>query len=255
MLNEAQVSLAGYVATQPVTKSVDGTANVSMRVAWTPRRQDRVTGEWVDSNTSYVTVICWRKLAVNVGVCVRKGDPVVVKGKLSVRTYDDRQGVRRTVVEVDASSVGHDLSRGVAAFQRVRPPTGMTASEFAASQESGQGTAGAGGEGGVMDGAGGARALAGSSLAGSSIAAGGSDGWAGPDSGIPMPADPDESFFDEAAIDQIGVGLGSIDEAGLGDGVTGDGVTGDGVPGAGAGAGDEAGAAAKRVPKPVPVPF
>ena len=233
MLNEAQISLAGYVATQPVTKSVDGNANVSMRVAWTPRRQDRVTGEWVDSNTSYVTVICWRKLAVNVGVCVRKGDPVVVKGKLSVRTYDDRQGVRRTVVEVDASSVGHDLSRGVAAFQRVRPPTGMTASEYAASQEPGQGTAGAGGEGDPV--------FAGSVLAGSSSAAGGSDGWVGPDSIIPMPAEPDESFFDEAAIDQVGADVAAIDEGGLGEGATDE------------GAGDQAGGTAKL--KPVPVPF
>ncbi|HUJ05043.1 MAG TPA: single-stranded DNA-binding protein [Streptosporangiaceae bacterium] len=238
MLNEAQISLAGYVATQPVTKSVGGNANVSMRVAWTPRRQDRVTGEWVDSNTSYVTVICWRKLAVNVGVCVRKGDPVVVKGKLSVRTYDDRQGVRRTVVEVDASSVGHDLSRGVAAFQRVRPPTGMTASEYAASQEPGQGTAGAGGEvGPVLAGS----VLAGSVLAGSSSAAGGSDGWVGPDSIIPMPAEPDESFFDEAAIDQVGADVAAIDEGGLGEGATDE------------GAGDQAGGTAKL--KPVPVPF
>ena len=133
MLNEAQISLTGYVATQPVTRQVKpGVSNVSMRVAWTPRRQDRVTGEWVDGNTSYVTVICWRKLGTNVSICVRKGDPVVVKGRLSVRPYADKEGVPRLSVEVDANSVGHDLSRGVAGFQRVRPPTGMTASEFAA---------------------------------------------------------------------------------------------------------------------------
>ncbi len=143
-LNEAQVSLTGYVATQPVTRTVkSGATNLSMRVAWTPRRQDRVTGEWVDGNTSYVTVICWRKLATNAGLCVRKGDPVVVKGRLSIRTYEDKQGVQRTAVEVEASSVGHDLSRGVALFQRVRPQTGMTASEYAASN-GGQATGEAG---------------------------------------------------------------------------------------------------------------
>lgn len=131
-LNEAQVSLTGYVATQPVTKVVrSGASNVSMRVAWTPRRQDRVTGEWVDGNTSYVTVICWRKLATNAAVCVRKGDPVIVKGRLSIRPYEDKQGAQRLSVEIEASAVGHDLSRGVAQFQRVRPQTGMTASEFA----------------------------------------------------------------------------------------------------------------------------
>ena len=132
-LNEAQVSLTGYVATQPVARTVkSGASNLSMRVAWTPRRQDRVTGEWVDGNTSYVTVICWRKLATNAGVCVRKGDPVIVKGRLSIRTYEDKQGAQRIAVEVEASAVGHDLSRGVAQFQRVRPQTGLTATEFAA---------------------------------------------------------------------------------------------------------------------------
>lgn len=135
-LNEAQVSLTGYVATQPVTRTVkSGASNVSMRVAWTPRRQDRVTGEWIDGNTSYVTVICWRKLATNAGLCVRKGDPVIVKGRLSVRPYEDKQGAQRIAVEVEASAVGHDLSRGVALFQRVRPQTGMTASEFASTND------------------------------------------------------------------------------------------------------------------------
>jgi single-strand DNA-binding protein len=157
MLNEAQISLTGYVATQPVTRTLnDGTLTVSMRVAWTPRRQDRVTGEWVDCNTSYVTVICWRRLASNVAICVRKGDAVVVKGRLSVRSYD-KDGATRIVVEVDANSVGHDLSRGVAQFQRVRPPTGMTASEFAAarpedSAEAGDRAGRAGGIGEAGDG-------------------------------------------------------------------------------------------------------
>ena len=153
-LNEAQVCLTGYVATQPVTKTVkSGAINLSMRVAWTPRRQDRVSGEWVDGNTSYVTVICWRKLATNAGICVRKGDPVIVKGRLSIRNYEDKQGAQRIAVEVEANSVGHDLSRGVAQFQRVRPPTGMTASEFAAANggqpqvEGGGGVYGTSGDG------------------------------------------------------------------------------------------------------------
>jgi single-strand DNA-binding protein len=133
MTNEALVSLTGYVATQPRWRETSsGTPNITMRVAWTPRRIDRSTGEWVDGNTSYVTVVCWRKLADNVATCLRKGDPVVVNGRLSVRPYEDRAGVPRTAVEVDANSVGHDLSRGVAQFQRTRPPTGKTADEYAA---------------------------------------------------------------------------------------------------------------------------
>ena len=208
MMNEAQVSLSGYVATQPVTRSVpSGATNVSMRVAWTPRKQDRVTGEWTDGNTSYVTVICWRKLGSNVAVCVRKGDPVVVKGKLSVRTYEDRQGTRRTVVEVDASAVGHDLGRGVASFQRVRPQTGMTASEFAAAQDS-DGAAGEPGLRPALAGPAPLRALESADGAYGAYGADGAEGaehagagWADAGDGIPLPDEPsdeDEEFLDAA---------------------------------------------------------
>jgi len=170
-----------------------------MRVAWTERRRDRVTGEWVDGNTSYVTVICWRKLGANVSLCVRKGDPIVVKGKLSVRNYEDKKGVPRTAVEVEASSVGHDLSRGVASFQRVRPPTGMTASEHAAMLEAG----------GQPGGQGTAEQSAGTS-AGTSAGIAMADGRTDPlgtvdvadpaDEDMPLPDEPDDAFFDEAAI-------------------------------------------------------
>jgi single-strand DNA-binding protein len=138
MINEAHISMTGYVATQPRWRETSaGTPNLTMRVAWTPRRMDRATGEWSDGSTSYLTVVCWRKLADNVAVCLRKGDPVVVKGRLSVRPYEDKENVQRVAVEVDAYSVGHDLSRGVAQFQRVRPQTGKTAAEHAAELEAG----------------------------------------------------------------------------------------------------------------------
>jgi single-strand DNA-binding protein len=170
-LNEAQISLTGYVATQPLVRTTpSGALNVSMRVAWTPRRQDRVTGEWVDGNTSYVTVICWRKLASNAGVCVRKGDPVLVKGRLSIREFEDKQGMRRTAVEVEASSVGHDLSRGVAQFQRVRPQTGMTAAEYAAAQ--GQSPAGPG----IPEGENGSASVIGLAMSNGSAGSNGSTG-------------------------------------------------------------------------------
>ncbi|HYS30908.1 MAG TPA: single-stranded DNA-binding protein [Streptosporangiaceae bacterium] len=225
MLNEAQISLTGYVATQPVTRLVKpGVSNVSMRVAWTPRRQDRATGEWVDGNTSYVTVICWRKLGANVAICLRTGDPVVVKGKLSVRTYDDKDGVRRTSVDVEASSVGHDLSRGVSQFQRVRPQTGMTAAEFQAAKaagaqdgrrdqgagpDGGAGQDGRGDQGGGQDGGagGGDRAdqvgMARGTADPAGIARPAAEGsWAAGDADMPMPDEPERGFFDESAISE-----------------------------------------------------
>ena len=211
MLYEAHVSLTGYVATQPVTKLVkDGVTNVSMRVGWTPRRQDRASGEWVDANTSYATVICWRKLATNAAVCLRKGDAVAVQGRLSVREFQDREGRPRTAVEIDASSIGHDLNRGVASFARVRPQTGMTAAEFAAQNGAGQNGAdqsGAGQAGGAgQGGAGGGDGTLGSAEVAGGFGRGdygGSDGG-GPGDGAPAPVEPDGSFFDDTAISEEG---------------------------------------------------
>jgi single-strand DNA-binding protein len=124
MVNEAQLSLTGYVASDPRSRETrNGVPQVSMRVAWTPRWIDRASGEWSDGNTSFVTVLCWRRLAVNVATCIRRGDPVLIKGRLSIRPYEDKDGNARLAVEVDASSIGHDLSRGVAHFQRTRGET------------------------------------------------------------------------------------------------------------------------------------
>ncbi len=192
MLNEAQISLSGYVATQPFTRTVgDGIMNVTMRVGWTPRRRDRVTGEWVDGNTSYVTVVCWRNLAVNVATCMRKGDPVVVKGRLSVRTYE-KDGVTRTVAEVEASAVGHDLTRGVAQYQRVRPRIGKTASEYAADADGG-------GPAGYADGE--AAAVVPPGAPDGLLAGMGQDETAGQrDAAGPLPAEPDADYLEDPGV-------------------------------------------------------
>jgi single-strand DNA-binding protein len=119
MINGATVTLSGYVATEPKYRTIKGTTPiVSMRVAWTQRYLDRDSGEWRDGNTSFATVNCWRKLAGNVAPSLRKGQAVVVAGRLQVREGDDRQGGRRIFVEIEADAIGHDLSRGVAHFQR-----------------------------------------------------------------------------------------------------------------------------------------
>jgi len=142
MFNEAHISLSGYVATQPALRETrSGIPSVSMRVAWTPRRLDRASGEWIDAGTSFATVQLYRKLAENAATCLRKGDPVVVRGRVTVRDFETRSGQQRTVVEIDATSVGHDLSHGIATFHRVRPQTGMTAAEFRAVGEAGAGGA------------------------------------------------------------------------------------------------------------------
>ncbi len=91
------------------------------RIAVQPRRFDRASGCWVDQESSFMSVVTWRSLADNVGASIKKGDPVVVSGRLRVREWqgNGRQG---TDVEIDATAIGHDLTRGVATFQRVKRP-------------------------------------------------------------------------------------------------------------------------------------
>jgi single-strand DNA-binding protein len=122
MFNGATVTLGGYVAREPILTMVNDTIpKAIVRVAWNWRYLDKVTGEWRDGKTSFANVNCWRKLAGNVAISLRKGQPVVVTGRLQVREFDDKEGRRRTVVDIEADSIGHDLNRGVSHFMRSRP--------------------------------------------------------------------------------------------------------------------------------------
>jgi len=130
MVNEATFSVSGYVATQPKGGwTRDGTRTVFMRLGWTPRRIDKTTGEWTDQPSSFVSVICYRKVAENAALCLRRGDPVVVKGSLRVREYGEENGPKRTTVEVIADTIGHDLSRGITIFKRSTEQLEKTAAE------------------------------------------------------------------------------------------------------------------------------
>lgn len=132
MINEAHVSFAGYVAAEPSYKVFpNGSTQARLRLAYTARRLNRETGEWGDGPTSFVNVYCWRQLATHVAMCVRKGEPLVVHGRLQVRRYQHRDGTPGTAVEIEASALGHDLSRGVAQFSRIRKQAGATAAENA----------------------------------------------------------------------------------------------------------------------------
>src|SRR5262245_12077789 len=150
MIQEAQVNLTGYVATDPKFKKVAGDiSSAKLRVAYTARRRDKETGEWSDGPTSFVNVQCWRTLADNVKVSVHKGEPVLVMGRLQIRRYEDQEGASRSAVEIEAMSVGHDLTRGVAQFSRTRWPSAIAAAAAelqAAASERGDGSGPAGGQ-------------------------------------------------------------------------------------------------------------
>jgi single-strand DNA-binding protein len=122
MSQGSHVTLVGYVARDPRLHELkDGRHVTEIRVGTTTRVHDKTTNEWHDGDTSYYTVNCWRRLADHANASLRKGDPVVVKGRFKTRSYEDKAGRLRTEIEIVADTVGHDLNRGVASYLRQRP--------------------------------------------------------------------------------------------------------------------------------------
>ena len=113
------VFLTGLVATTPrhLTTS-DGLAITSFRMASSVRRFDRASNRWVDGDTNWYTVSSFRGLAVNSAESIQKGDRVIVSGKLRIRDWEntDRSG---TTVEIEADTLGHDLTFGTASYKRL----------------------------------------------------------------------------------------------------------------------------------------
>ncbi|MGW4374522.1 single-stranded DNA-binding protein [Streptomyces albidoflavus] len=122
-MNETMVTVVGNVATTPVYRESAHGPMARFRMAATPRRWDRERQSWTDGPTSFFTIWTTRQLASNVTASLTVGEPVIVQGRLRVRETE-RGGQQWTTAEIDAASVGHDLTRGTAAFRRVRKPVG-----------------------------------------------------------------------------------------------------------------------------------
>ncbi|RZE90148.1 single-stranded DNA-binding protein [Streptomyces albidoflavus] len=144
-MNETMVTVVGNVATAPVYRESAHGPMARFRMAATPRRWDRERQTWTDGPTSFFTIWTTRQLASNVTASVTVGEPVIVQGRLRVRETE-RGGQPWTTAEIDAASVGHDLTRGTAAFRRVRKPVGTwpggTATEDSRSAAAAQRAAG-----------------------------------------------------------------------------------------------------------------
>jgi single-strand DNA-binding protein len=113
-----QITATGLVATTPrhlVTQ--DGLPITSFRLASSARKFDRAQNKWVDGETNWFTVTSFRQLAINASTSINKGERILVTGKIRVRDWDngERSG---TSVEIDADSMGHDLTWGNSSFTR-----------------------------------------------------------------------------------------------------------------------------------------
>jgi single-strand DNA-binding protein len=121
------ITVRGYVATEVrLTSAQSGLAIAGFRMCTTERRLDRETNTWVDGHTNWYSVSLFRQLATNAGASLKKGDRVIVTGRLKIRPWSNPDGRTGTSVEIDADTAGHDLMWGTANYRRTasdRPDT------------------------------------------------------------------------------------------------------------------------------------
>jgi single-strand DNA-binding protein len=113
------ITVRGFVASEIRSSTTPGgVATASFRLGSTERRYDRASSTWVDGNTNWFTVQGYRQLAGNMGCSIKKGQRVIVVGRLKMRSWE-KEGRIYHVAEIDAESVGHDLMWGSANFTRM----------------------------------------------------------------------------------------------------------------------------------------
>jgi single-strand DNA-binding protein len=141
---DTYLTVAGNLTADPTQHSTaNGASVVHLRVASSGRRFDKASGEFRDGDPLFITVSCWRSLAMNVMATLRKGDSVIAQGRLIYRSYEDRQGNRRSVHELDAIAVGPDLSRWPVDVRRpAKPADGELSPASTSSADMNSGSAG-----------------------------------------------------------------------------------------------------------------
>ncbi|WP_026459740.1 single-stranded DNA-binding protein [Schaalia suimastitidis] len=119
MAGETVITIIGNLTNDPELRfTQSGAAVADFTVASTPRTFDRAANEWRDGETLFMRCSCWREMADNVAESLRKGMRVIVQGRLTQRSYETREGERRTVVELQVDEVGPSLRRAQAKVTR-----------------------------------------------------------------------------------------------------------------------------------------
>ena len=119
-MSDSTITIRGWLGADVTQRQVGDVSVASFRLACTPRKYNRRTDTWSDGLTQWYTVTAWRALADNCAASLRRGDPVVVHGRLETRTFVNASNVEVLSFEIDAVHVGHDLSRGTSAFTRTQ---------------------------------------------------------------------------------------------------------------------------------------
>jgi len=124
-INRPQTVVVGNLTDDPEMRFVtSGDAVCKFRVLQTPRKLNRQTNEWTDGDPFGINITVWREMAEHVVETLKRGMRVIVVGELTQRTYEDREGVKRTVVEMDVDAVGPDLRYATASVTKAAKGTG-----------------------------------------------------------------------------------------------------------------------------------
>ncbi|MGH3318681.1 MAG: single-stranded DNA-binding protein [Streptosporangiaceae bacterium] len=121
---DTQITLVGNLVDDPELRfTPSGQAVAKFRVASTPRYRDNQTGEWKDGETLFLTCNAWRQTGENTAESLQRGMRVIVQGRLRQRSYETREGERRTVYEVEADDVGPSLRNATAKVNKTTRAT------------------------------------------------------------------------------------------------------------------------------------
>jgi single-strand DNA-binding protein len=121
MTGEPTVTVVGNLTADPDLRfTPSGAAVLHFTVASTPRVYDRESGEWTSSDTLFLRCSLWRQAAENAAQSLARGMRVIVQGRLKQRSFETKQGDKRTVVELDVDAIGPELRYASAKVSEVR---------------------------------------------------------------------------------------------------------------------------------------
>ena len=118
---ETPLTVVGNIVNDPQRRWVGDQEVIKFRVASNSRRR-AADGKWEPGNSLFITVNCWGRLVKGVGAALGKGSAVIVVGHVYTSEYEDREGVKRSSLEMRATSVGPDLSRVIARIEKPNHP-------------------------------------------------------------------------------------------------------------------------------------
>jgi single-strand DNA-binding protein len=125
MAGETTITVVGNLTDDPELRfTPSGAAVAKFRVASTPRTLDRATGEWKDGEPLFLSCNVWRQAAENVAESLQRGARVIVSGRLRQRSYETREGEKRTVIELEVDEIGPSLRYATAKVQKMSRSSG-----------------------------------------------------------------------------------------------------------------------------------